>query len=85
MAGSKDYQAKDIDGKYNVTTALRQPGSSIKPINYLLALENGYSMASRIEDTPVTYQIKGQKPYSPQNYNGKYMGQSVCGQRWDRL
>ncbi|MBP6866791.1 PBP1A family penicillin-binding protein [Candidatus Shapirobacteria bacterium] len=74
MAGSKDYQAKDIDGKYNVTTALRQPGSSIKPINYLLALENGYSMASRIEDTPVTYQIKGQKPYSPQNYNGKYMG-----------
>jgi membrane peptidoglycan carboxypeptidase len=41
MVGSKDYWAKDIDGKYNVTTALRQPGSSIKPINYLLALQKG--------------------------------------------
>ncbi len=74
MVGSKDYNATDIDGKFNVTTALRQPGSSIKPINYLLALENGYSLASTIDDSLITYQIKGQKPYSPQNYNGKYMG-----------
>ncbi len=74
MVGSKDYLAKDIDGKYNVTTALRQPGSSIKPINYLLALKSGFSLASIIEDSPVVYQIKGQKPYRPQNYNGKYMG-----------
>jgi 1A family penicillin-binding protein len=74
MVGSKDYWATDIDGKYNITTALRQPGSSIKPINYLLALKKGWSMASTIEDSPITYQIKGQKPYSPQNYNGKYMG-----------
>jgi len=74
MVGSKDYDATDIDGKFNVTTGLRQPGSSIKPINYLLALEKGYSLASTIDDSPVTYQIKGQKPYSPQNYNGKYMG-----------
>ncbi len=74
MVGSKNYLAKDIDGKYNVTTALRQPGSSIKPINYLLALKNGFSLASIIDDSPVVYQIKGQKPYNPQNYNGKYMG-----------
>jgi len=39
-----------------------------------LALKNGFSLASIIEDSPVTYKIKGQKPYSPQNYNGKYMG-----------
>ena len=74
MVGSKNYLAKDIDGKYNVTTALRQPGSSIKPINYLLALKNGFSLASIVDDSPVVYQIKGQKPYNPQNYNGKYMG-----------
>jgi 1A family penicillin-binding protein len=74
MIGSVDYNSKNIDGKFNVTTGLRQPGSSIKPINYLLALENGYSFASTIEDSPVSYQIKGQKPYTPQNYNGKYMG-----------
>ncbi len=76
MVGSKNYWATDIDGKYNVTTALRQPGSSIKPINYLLALENGWSMASTIDDSPITYPSTGpgQKPYGPQNYNGKYMG-----------
>ena len=74
MVGSKNYLAKDIDGKYNVTTAQRQPGSAIKPINYLLALKNGFSLASTIDDSPVVYRIRGQKPYSPQNYNGKYMG-----------
>ena len=76
MVGSKDYYAKDIDGQFNVATGLRQPGSSIKPINYLLALMSGnWTLASTIEDGPITYQIQGQKPYSPQNYNGKYMGQ----------
>lgn len=74
MVGSKDYNALDIDGKFNVTTALRQPGSSIKPINYLLAFENGKTLTSVIDDSPVSYPIKGQKPYTPQNYNGKYMG-----------
>lgn len=31
-------------------------------------------MNDYIEDTPVTYEIRGQKPYSPKNYNGKFMG-----------
>jgi membrane carboxypeptidase/penicillin-binding protein len=74
MVGSKDYYASDIEGKFNVTTGLRQPGSSIKPINYLLALQNGYALASTIDDSPVTYDIKGQKPYTPQDYTGKYLG-----------
>jgi 1A family penicillin-binding protein len=75
MVGSKDYYATDIDGKYNVVTALRQPGSSIKPVNYLLALMKGWTLASTVVDEPVVYQISGQKPYSPQNYDGKYRGQ----------
>jgi membrane peptidoglycan carboxypeptidase len=74
MVGSKDYNASDIDGNVNVTTSLRQPGSSIKPINYLLAFEKGKSPDDYIEDSPVSYYIPGQKPYSPQNYTGKYLG-----------
>jgi len=74
MSGSKDYWAKDIDGKYNITTAERQPGSSIKPINYLNALMKGATLSTTIDDGPVSYKIPGQKPYAPQNYNGKYMG-----------
>jgi len=74
MVGSKDYNANDIDGNVNVTTSLRQPGSSIKPINYLLAFEKGKSPDDYIEDSPVSYYVPGQKPYSPQNYTGKYLG-----------
>ncbi len=74
MVGSKNYHASDIDGNVNVTTSLRQPGSSIKPINYLLAFEKGKSPDDYIEDSPVSYYIPGQKPYSPQNYTGKYLG-----------
>ncbi|MFA6007238.1 MAG: PBP1A family penicillin-binding protein [Candidatus Shapirobacteria bacterium] len=75
MVGSKDYFAKDIDGKFNVVTqGLRQPGSSIKPINYLLALEQGRNLRETIEDSPITYQIPGQKAYSPVDYTGKYLG-----------
>ncbi len=74
MVGSKDYGATDIDGKVNVTTSLRQPGSSIKPINYLLSLMNGKTLLSTIDDSPITYHIQGQEPYSPKNYTGKYLG-----------
>lgn len=74
MIGSKDYFAKDITGKYNVTTALRQPGSSIKPINYAVALQNGFTPATIIPDTPITYRVSGQPPYSPKNYDNQYHG-----------
>jgi len=74
MVGSKDYEAIDIDGNVNVTTSLRQPGSAIKPINYLLAFERGKDSESYIDDSPISYYVPGQKVYSPQNYNGKYMG-----------
>lgn len=75
MVGSRDYFASDIDGKFNVTTALRQPGSSIKPINYTLTLIRNKTLASIVDDSPISYPLPNQKPYTPQNYNGKYMGQ----------
>ncbi len=75
MVGSKDYFATDIDGKFNVTTSIRQPGSSIKPINYLLAISNGWPVTATVNDSPVVYLLPGQKPYSPKNYTGRYLGQ----------
>jgi len=80
MVGSKDYWAGDIDGKFNVTLAPRQPGSSIKPINYSLAFGRGMSLLSSIDDSPVTYKIAGQKDYSPRNYNNKFAGQITLKQ-----
>ncbi len=74
MVGSTDYWNINNDGNVNLTTALRQPGSSIKPITYSLALERGYTPYSEIVDEPVRYQIRGQKDYKPVNYDGKFHG-----------
>jgi 1A family penicillin-binding protein len=74
MVGSKDYFDLANDGNVNVTARPRQPGSSIKPINYALALMRGFTPASLIEDTPVRYSTAGQPTYSPVNYDGRFHG-----------
>lgn len=73
MVGSVDYFASP-SGAFNVVTAARQPGSSIKPIMYSLALTNGYTEASVIDDVPIVYVEKGRDPYRPVNYDGRYHG-----------
>jgi 1A family penicillin-binding protein len=75
MVGSKDYFANDIEGKFNVTIALRQPGSSIKPLNYAVGIETGkVTAASVFDDNPTCFLVEGQKPYCPTNYGGSYHG-----------
>lgn len=74
MVGSKDYFDTKNDGNVNVTTSLRQPGSSIKVVNYAYALSHGYTPATIIPDTPVTFLVQGQPPYTPKNYEGGFRG-----------
>ncbi|MBU1322812.1 PBP1A family penicillin-binding protein [Patescibacteria group bacterium] len=74
MVGSRDYFDVERDGQVNLTTALRQPGSSIKPVNYAYALEHNYTAVSIIQDSPVTYDIPGSQPYSPVNYSNTWHG-----------
>lgn len=74
MVGSKDYFDIQNQGNVNVSLRARQPGSAIKVINYAYALSNGYTPATIIDDSPVTFYLPGQKPYSPKNYDGKYRG-----------
>lgn len=74
MVGSKNYFDSDHDGNVNVTTALRQPGSSIKVVTYALALENGFTAASILDDSPVSYTIPNNPTYTPINYDGKFHG-----------
>lgn len=74
MVGSKDYFDIAQDGNVNVLTRLRQPGSSIKLINYTYALSHQYTPASIINDSPITYVIPGTTPYSPVNYDGQFKG-----------
>lgn len=73
MAGSVDYFATP-SGAFNATTALRQPGSSIKPIMYSLALTKGFTAASPIDDTPTSFGRPPGEVYRPVNYDGRFHG-----------
>jgi len=74
MVGSKNYFDTEAGGNVNVIIRLRQPGSAIKPVNYAYALSNGYTPATILADTPVTFSVQGQNPYSPKNYDGNHRG-----------
>ena len=76
MVGSKDYFDEDIDGNFNASLAYRQPGSSLKPVMYSVALEKGYTAATLIMDTKTDFPTDDPtKPiYTPVNYDGKYRG-----------
>lgn len=74
MVGSKDYFNMADDGNVNVTTALRQPGSSIKVVNYAAALEDGFTASSVLDDNPIVFRTFGSPPYEPVNYDGRFHG-----------
>lgn len=75
MVGSKNYFAKDEDGKVNVTLSERQPGSSIKPINYALGILKGnITAASPLADIPTCFSVTGQSLYCPLNYDNSHRG-----------
>lgn len=74
MVGSKDYFDESVDGNVNITLALRQPGSSIKPINYAVGLIKGYTGATPFADAPICFPTNEGKQYCPVNYDGKFHG-----------
>lgn len=80
MVGSKNYFNLNEDGQVNLTLALRQPGSAIKPINYALAFENGYGPGSVVEDRPISFNLPGQEAWTPKNYDGKFHGRITLRQ-----
>jgi penicillin-binding protein 1A len=57
--------------------ALRQPGSSFKPIVYAAALDNGYTPASVVLDAPVEYKLPNGQVWKPKNYQNKFFGPST--------
>ena len=74
MIGSSDYFDLDHDGNVNITTRLRQPGSSIKPINYAAGLLNGWTASTMFLDLPTCFNVVNQKQYCPKNYDNTFRG-----------
>ncbi|MCS6772598.1 MAG: transglycosylase domain-containing protein [Anaerolineae bacterium] len=74
MVGSLDYFNDNIDGKFNVALAPRQPGSAFKPITYLELLRQGASPATLFWDVRTAFDSGSEVPYLPENYDREYHG-----------
>jgi penicillin-binding protein 1C len=73
--GSPDYFAGDTLGNNDGVQALRQPGSTLKPFLYQLALEKRLIRPNTIlADVPTHYGLPGGKLYSPTDYDETYAG-----------
>ena len=73
MVGSINYYDQTIDGNVNITTALRQPGSALKPFIYSLYLGQENTLTSQLADSPMTLKL-GSETYTPKDYDGKFRG-----------
>ncbi|MCA0432556.1 MAG: penicillin-binding protein 1A [Proteobacteria bacterium] len=74
MVGGFSYGTSQFN---RATQAMRQPGSSFKPIVYAAALDNGYTPASVVLDAPVEFRMSDGKIWRPKNYTGKFYGPST--------
>lgn len=75
MVGGFSYDQSQFN---RATQALRQPGSSFKPIVYSAALDNGYTPSSLILDAPVEIdQGPGMGVWKPENYEQNFYGPST--------
>jgi penicillin-binding protein 1A len=70
MVGGRDFG----DSKFNrMTQAMRQPGSSFKPIVYTTAVQAGLSLDQKFRDAPFPVQLgPNQDPWVPRNYEQSY-------------
>jgi penicillin-binding protein 1A len=73
MVGGFSYDQSQFN---RATQALRQPGSSFKPLVYAAALDNGYTPSTVIMDAPLEIDT-GSGIWAPENYNRKFYGPST--------
>ena len=72
LVGGFDYRQSRFN---RVTQAARQPGSSFKPFIYTIALQNGFTPASTVNDAPVVFDdSKLEDIWRPENDGGKFYG-----------
>ena len=69
LVGGRDYNTSQYNRAYQ---SERQVGSTMKPILYYAALENGFTASTTFESKETTFNFSNNQTYSPQNANGKY-------------
>ena len=71
MVGGFSFDQSEFN---RATQALRQPGSSFKPIVYAAALDNGYTPSSIVLDEPIEIDEGNGEIWRPENFEGKSGG-----------
>ena len=76
MVGSRDYFDDSIAGEVNMATSPRQPGSTIKPIEYVTAFTKGWGPETIITDESTIFPNTQSylPPYTPHNFDFKFDG-----------
>jgi 1A family penicillin-binding protein len=74
LVGSVDYNDETISGQVNMITSPRQPGSAIKPLVYLSAMEEDWTASTLIWDTQTEFPDGANPPYIPKNYDNEFHG-----------
>jgi penicillin-binding protein 1A len=76
MVGGFSYDQSQFN---RATQALRQPGSSFKPLVYATAIDNGYTPSTIVLDAPIEIDTGqgGGGVWKPENYGGKFYGPST--------
>lgn len=71
MAGGRSFAESQFN---RPVQAVRQPGSSFKPIVYATAIEKGYTQATLTDDTPISFENRESGLWEPKNYHHDYDG-----------
>ena len=74
LVGSADFQDEAIGGQVNMALTPRQPGSSIKPLVYLSAMERGWTPSTLLWDVPTQFPAGADAVYTPKNYDDQFHG-----------
>lgn len=71
LVGGVDYEESEFN---RATQALRQPGSAFKPLIFTAAMDRGFTPATVIQDSPVSYRIGPGQTWSPKNFSKRFYG-----------
>ena len=70
LVGGRNYEESPFN---RAVQAIRQPGSTMKPLLYYAALENGFTPSTTMKSQLTTFKFDdGHSEYTPHNFNNKY-------------
>lgn len=77
MEGGYDFELSEFNRAFQ---AKRQPGSAFKPVIYSAGIENGFTPATIIVDSPLVYSDAENGKWKPANYEEKFYGDTTFRQ-----